>query len=126
MITSSASAACKRYRAKHPERTRLQLMLNNARIRAKRHGVPFSLTMADLVIPETCPVLGIKLCMPDGTGNPGDASPSLDRKVPSRGYVPSNIQIISYRANRIRNDATLEELVLVLAYAKGVDNGSIG
>ena len=31
-----------------------------------------------------------------------------------------NIRVISYMANRIRNDATIEELEAVLRYAKGL------
>lgn len=113
-----ASRACKRYRERYPEKVRLQLMLNNARIRAVKHGVPFALTKEDIVIPELCPVFGVPLVLPNGSGRPGDYSPSLDRIVPELGYIPSNIRVISYRANRIRNDATLAELEAVLRYAK--------
>ena len=43
----------------------------------------------------------------------GDDSYSLDRIDSSRGYVKGNIWAISLRANRIKNDSTVEELRLI-------------
>lgn len=43
----------------------------------------------------------------------GDDSYSLDRIDSSRGYVKGNIWVISLRANRIKNDSTVEELRLI-------------
>ena len=43
---------------------------------------------------------------------------SLDCIIPELGYVPGNVAVISRRANTIKNDATIEELELVLAYMK--------
>ena len=117
---TAASEACKRYRKKHPEKIRMQLLLNNARIRANKAGVPFSIKAEDIVIPLVCPVFGVALALPDGSPGPGHCSPSLDRVVPELGYVPGNIRVISYRANRIRNDATVEELAAVLTYARSL------
>jgi len=67
--------------------------------------VPFLLTESDIVIPETCPVLGIPLKL-----GAGDCSPSLDRIIPDLGYVPGNVVVMSHRANTIKNNATLDEL----------------
>ena len=36
-------------------------MLKNAQYRAKRDGLPCTITLSDIKIPEFCPVLGIKL-----------------------------------------------------------------
>lgn len=83
--------------------------LNNARTRAKRKGVPCTITIDDVPpIPDTCPVLGIPLRI-NNTAAQGD-SPSLDRIVPELGYVPGNVMWISNRANSIKNDATPTEL----------------
>ncbi len=57
-------------------------------------------------------MLGIRL--EPGVANSHDASPSLDRLEPTRGYVKGNVAVISYRANRIKTDATAEELQRVL------------
>jgi hypothetical protein len=40
----------------------------------------------------------------------------LDRIDNSKGYVPSNIAVISMRANMIKNNATLAELKAIVAY----------
>jgi hypothetical protein len=85
-----------------------------ARWRAKRDGMCFSLCPDDIIVPKNCPILGIVLRIADG--KPNDHSPSLDRKNNRRGYVRDNVCIISYRANRIKNDATLKELRAVLKY----------
>src|ERR1051325_9528789 len=67
-------------------------LLNVARSRAKKLGVPFGLTKDDIVVPETCPVLGIPLFR--GTKPFHDNSPSMDRFVPALGYVAGNVAII--------------------------------
>ncbi|QOC54153.1 hypothetical protein [Caulobacter vibrioides] len=85
-------------------------MVNAARSRAKAAGVPATIIAADIVIPSHCPVLGIPLFRRLGRKGGCDNSPSLDRIVPEFGYVPGNIVVVSRRANRIKNDATLEEL----------------
>lgn len=86
-------------------------MIGAAKQRAKRAGVPFSLTEADIIIPRFCPVFGVKLEQALGSKGPGPNSPSLDRRVPEDGYVPGNVVVISNRANRAKSDLTLEELV---------------
>ena len=64
--------------------------------------------MEDIVIPETCPLLGIPLVSTSDKTDP--RNPSLDQKVPGKGYTPDNIWVISYRANALKWDATLQEL----------------
>ena len=80
-------------------------------------NIPFDITPEDIFIPQYCPVLGIKLQIGNGDS---DNSPSLDRIVPVSGYVRNNIQVISTRANRIKNDATLVELRCVLHWLERV------
>jgi len=82
--------------------------------RCKRLGIPYTLEITDIVIPEVCPVLGIPLqvnftCI-------GDNSPSLDRINPKLGYVKNNIQVISTRANKIKSNASALELDAVVRY----------
>lgn len=82
--------------------------------RARKAGIPFDITVEDIVIPEHCPVLGIPLQTNEGLAR--DNSPSLDKIVPERGYVKGNIIVISNRANRIKYDATVDELQKVANY----------
>lgn len=95
-------------------------MLEQARYRAKRDGVPCTITVDDFDIPLMCPVLGIRLAVAEGTNTRRSASPSLDRYVPADGYIPGGVEVISNRANTIKNDATLEELEAVTAYARRI------
>src|SRR5271166_2907739 len=83
-------------------------MLRRARYRAKDERVPFSLTRDSITIPTRCPILGIKLRRAVGKMN--DGSPSLDKIVPSRGYVAGNVQVISSKANVMKSNAGPREL----------------
>lgn len=45
-----------------------------------------------------------------------DWSPTLDRIDPTKGYHKGNIQILSGKANNMKNNATLEELKIFAKY----------
>lgn len=80
----------------------------SARRRAREKGLPFNISPHDVIVPQYCPVLGIELVM--GTGVSHDASPTLDKIVPDKGYTKGNVVVVSNRANRIKSDATVDEL----------------
>lgn len=88
-------------------------MLNGARERAKRGGYACTITVDDIVIPEFCPLLGLKLKRNKG-GNVRPNSPSLDKIRPELGYVPGNVWVISHRANNVKSDASLLELQMLV------------
>ncbi len=91
-------------------------LLSTAKARAKSKGLEFSICLEDIDIIDTCPILGIPLRW--GKPNRGDyTSPSLDRIDSSKGYIPGNIQVISWRANVLKRDATIEELLLLGQWA---------
>ena len=94
--------------------------LYSVRGRCKKKGLPFDISVGDIEFPAYCPVLGIKLERNEGRTGPCDNSPTYDRIVPSRGYVKGNVRVISNKANRIKNNATVEELELVLADLKKI------
>ena len=91
-------------------------MLYRAKSRAKKKGIPFDLELEDIQVPDVCPVLGIKLCLKQGKKGYHPDSPSLDRIDPSLGYVKGNVQVMSARANLLKNDASVEELQAVLEF----------
>lgn len=91
-------------------------MLAEAKKRAKRDGLPFEIIESDIVVPKICPVLGIPLQI--GVGFRSENSPSLDKIIPNKGYTKDNICVISYRANRLKSDASLAELEKVIDYMK--------
>lgn len=73
----------------------------------------WNLEFEDLEFPTHCPLLGLELLYTGGRGQTSENA-SLDRIDPTVGYVKGNVWIISYRANRLKNDATLEELEFML------------
>tara|TARA_B110000503_G_scaffold138467_1_gene224716 strand:- start:1074 stop:1415 length:342 start_codon:yes stop_codon:yes gene_type:complete len=84
---------------------------------AKKRGIVFTLEKVDLYnldYPLRCPALGIPLKFNKGKSQ--DNSYSWDRIDSTKGYEADNLVIISTRANRIKNDATLEELKLIVAF----------
>ncbi len=97
-------------------------LLAGARRRAKEKNLPFEIKAADIPpIPEYCPILkGIKL--EKGLRGGLSTSPSLDRIDPKLGYVPGNIQVISNRANLLKNDGLLEEFEQLVEWIKSVKN----
>jgi hypothetical protein len=106
---------------KNFKRNPWQHILRVAKSKAKKEGIPFNLKISDLVIPEVCPVLGIKLVAYNGENRKRNDRPTLDRMVPSLGYVKSNVRVISFRANRVKNNCTLDELRAVIRYMENSD-----
>ncbi len=93
-----------------PQRTLWELAYQRARVK----NIPFNIEVSDIFIPKFCPVLGILLVI--GNRGQGYDSPSLDRIIPELGYVKGNIAVISWRANNLKRDATLEELKAVVSW----------
>ena len=89
-------------------------LLAIAKHRAKKSGARFSITVEDLDYPTHCPVLGLRLKR--GQGQATDHSPTVDRLNPRRGYVPGNVVVVSMRANRLKGDGTLHDLMRITAF----------
>lgn len=83
-------------------------MLYACKTRAKQKGLEFNLVEADIVIPEKCPALGKPLSADIRRNNPW--RPSVDRIDNDKGYIRGNVVIVSYRANKLKNNATIDEL----------------
>lgn len=99
-------------------------LVHKAKIRSKKDGIPFALTPDDLQIPKTCPLLGIDLDL-SSSGRSG-SMPSLDKIIPERGYVPGNVWVVSWRANRIKSDASIWELeALARNLRRAIDQASL-
>lgn len=76
----------------------------SAKRRCELSNLSFDLDWREIHIPELCPVLGVPMIK--GTRH----APSIDRKDNSKGYTKDNIEIMSRKANTMKNDATDEEL----------------
>ena len=88
----------------------------NAQSRAKRAGLPFTIERHHIVIPRYCPYLGVELTNIRRKGKVL-TNASLDRIDNTLGYEPGNIEVISYLANMMKNQASREQLV---RFAHGV------
>lgn len=80
----------------------------NKKANAKNKGIEFTVPFGELDFPEHCPVLGIPIDY-FVEGSADDSSPSFDRIDSSKGYVSGNVVIVSWRANRLKNNGTPEE-----------------
>ena len=92
---------------------------------AKSRNIQFDLTPTDIDeigIPISCPVLNIPIYF--HKGSPKHDSISFDRIDSSLGYTKDNIVIISYRANQLKSNATLEEMEKLVTFYKRLDETS--
>jgi hypothetical protein len=99
----------------------LSSMIKNAKIRCKQterlieiNDYYLHTLTKELVY---CPVLGIELLY-GGTGSIKDNSASIDRFDTTKGYIKGNVWIISHKANRMKSNATLDEIEKVYEYMK--------
>lgn len=106
-MTLCPKCNCRRVKCTDPRKR----MLNRAQQRAKRQGIECNISWEDIIIPEYCPVLGIKLQRHEGSPGGRNNSPALDRVDNSRGYVVGNILVISHLANMMKSCADDDSLI---------------
>jgi hypothetical protein len=90
-----------------------------AKFRAKKANAKdqeWTVTFGELDWPTHCPVLGMELDY--FAEQRQENSPSFDRIDSDKGYVTGNVKIISWRANRIKNDGTVEEHEKIIEYLR--------
>ena len=80
----------RRWNRNNPEK----LLLSSAKRRAKDRGLEITIDVSDIVIPDVCPILGITIITGSNT----------------KGYIKGNVWVISWRANKIKSNSSLEEL----------------
>lgn len=86
-------------------------MFRRAKSRAKERNIEFSIDKSDVIIPEFCPILGVKLEPFAGHSGGRPNSPALDRIDNSKGYIKGNVVVISHLANMMKSSASREELL---------------
>jgi hypothetical protein len=74
---------------------------------SKQTGWEWLVKFHEINWPTHCPILGLEIDY--FTEIRKENSASFDRIDNSKGYVKGNVHIISWRANRIKNDGTAEE-----------------
>ncbi len=81
--------------------------------RARKMGLPFDLSVLDIVIPEYCPIFPyIKLNLTHSKAR--FDSPSVDQIKPGLGYIKGNVRVISHRANMLKSNMTLDEITYLV------------
>jgi hypothetical protein len=99
--------------------TEVNVIYNRLKASANKRNIEFTLTKSDLYelsYPISCPILGIPLQYNRGIAL--DNSYSIDRIDSTKGYVIDNIEVISLRANKLKSDATMQEIQLLAEYYK--------
>ena len=94
------------------------MLINASKQRAKNKDREHNISVEDIkkIFPEDgcCPIFGMKLEF--NSAGFRENSPSIDRIDSTKGYTPDNIQIISWKANRIKGYASIQEIEMLLAY----------
>jgi hypothetical protein len=110
----------KQYRQEWHKKNPVGYILHTCRASAASRGFEFSITKEDIgTLPTHCPVLGIELDYSrSGPKYNRQNAPSLDRWDNTKGYIPGNVVVISWRANWLKHDGTIAELEAVLHYMK--------
>lgn len=121
--TIDAKKSAARLRSSRPNDKELfelkvkRYLLALSRRRARESGIEHTIQADDIMIPETCPILGLPLEAYRGGYNRN--SYSLDRVDNAKGYIPGNIRVISWRANVLKSSLTLAQAERIVAYIKG-------
>ena len=116
------------YSQKNPQK----ILLLSAKHRSIKKGITCTILEEDIHIPATCPVIGIpieKVFNANGKRGACPSSPSLDRIDNTKGYEIGNIQVISNKANSMKNSASPKELLqfafwVILTYGHLINKDS--
>lgn len=110
---------CSQTRAADPCVRILNSSYGNAKKRGLEHNLKIKYIREIYPKDNKCPILGIELTniLQTQSDSKVGSNPSIDRIDSSLGYVEGNVWVISWQANKMKSDATKDEL---LAFAKGV------
>lgn len=90
---------------------------------AIRIGYSWDIKFGEIKWNLVCPILGIELDY--FAGSTQENSPSFDRIDNSIGYVKGNVQIVSWRANRIKNNGTSSEHRKIADYLDSLSTNEV-
>lgn len=100
---------CETSRRSYRNKDISEKLYTQARKRARIKGITFNIIKDDIKVPNYCPYLNVKL--EPGTKGDYENTHSIDRINNNLGYIPGNIEVISKKANSMKNSATPVELV---------------
>lgn len=92
-------------------------LLSYSKKRAKQKNIEHNITEDDIELPEYCPIFK-NMKLESNSKTIKDNSYTIDRIDPKKGYVRGNVKVISSKANRLKNNMSLEEILLLAEYIK--------
>lgn len=100
--------------ARTKKEIQLGTMFRDARTRAQKNNLPFNITKEYLksIAEDKCPIFHTDFSWGHsglGSGKTKPNGPQLDRIIPKLGYIIGNVAFISRRANRIKDNGTMQE-----------------
>jgi len=98
-------------------RGRAIAIFREAKYRARRKGLPFTITkqmIENRISNLTCSITGDTLNLKTFKRYTNPFGPSLDQRVPGKGYTPKNSQIVSVWYNRFKNNLTDKQATAIL------------
>lgn len=106
--------------AKYKEDSYFKYKATRAKSRSQNLRVPFNLTPEYLesIWTGSCPVTGLALNKQAARSD--EQAAELDRFEPELGYVEGNVAFLSRKINRLKNNASIEELEQLLSWMKSV------
>lgn len=111
-INDRLNRARRKRRSEDPVGQWCVVALHGSRDRARKEGCANTLTRSYIasIAKPNCAIFNVPLNYNAQTGGgPDDMSPTVDRIDPALGYVPGNVQVVCFKANRAKNNCNLEE-----------------
>lgn len=91
---------------------------------AKNNNIPFTILFNEIETPEFCPIFGLKLNYGwSGENQRDNAKATIDKVIPELGYVNGNVFVISWRANKLKSNMSLDELKSIIKYIEERTHG---
>jgi hypothetical protein len=87
---------------------------------AKSLGIEWNIRFQEVEWNDYCPVYDIRLDW-FNEGKAKDNTPSFDRTDSDKGYVAGNVVVMSWRANRLKNNARKEDIIALADYMENID-----
>lgn len=115
-----------------PYHHRAKILRSGIKVRSRERNVPVDLSLYTvqyllswLQRQSTCECCGVTLAIERRfNGQKCDTSPSLDRIVPSLGYVAGNVALLCWRCNNLKRDATSDELMTIALWMKNLPSAT--
>lgn len=108
-----------RYKRESP----FKLKASRAKLRAAKYNLDFNLDEEYLesIWTGICPVFGEPIIIYDSNRSDLWAA-ELDRFIPSKGYVKGNVTFLSRKANRMKNNMEIEDIMKLIEWMKNYES----